>query len=209
MAVRRRLATARDFGCVPFLALLLQFYYLFNCLSLTSLLLPFADLSCSPRSSLLTVNDHLQKVPASCFKKSADRWLNGAGPLNASFSPGHGDIDLGAQQRHSQTHCCVVVILEPRTLNPFSRDHLGPLHYVHYVHNLRGGQTAGAGFDFGNGRTPGSLWAQYVRHSRWPMRTSGQRRGFRMGECSQQLFIPCLSPRFHGADHLFSLPSVC
>ena len=33
----------------------------------------------------------------------------------------------------------------------------------------------------GSGRTPGSLWAQYVRHSRWPMRTGGRRRGFRMG----------------------------
>ncbi len=54
-----------------------------------------------------------------------------SGPLNASYEPGHGDIDLG--------------------------------------------------FQYGNGRTPGSLWAQYVRHSRWPMRTGGERRGFRMG----------------------------
>ena len=37
------------------------------------------------------------------------------------------------------------------------------------------------GFSYGNGRTPASLWAQYVRHSRWPMRTDGRRRGFRMG----------------------------
>jgi hypothetical protein len=40
------------------------------------------------------------------------------------------------------------------------------------------------GFVYGNGRTPGSLWAQYVRHSRWPMRTAGSthpRRGMRMG----------------------------
>jgi hypothetical protein len=41
------------------------------------------------------------------------------------------------------------------------------------------------GFSYGNGRTPGSLWAQYVRHSRWPMRTDGKRRGFRMVSFSQ------------------------